>query len=206
MPAHPGDYTVFPVDEFNVDGLVTGADRDPATGNVSLVGYKDFVSFLWLLFDYPGNRFFAGNKRRIELPDFVYVQTEGVTFYNGDLLLISCEESSVPPGVYQLNTASWTGSSEPGRNRGPEGSIRLEEMQSGKINQFIFSVLSLPESILKIEIYDQDWIKQENEPARIFYDMRDSTLSLDMHAFPRGTYFLRLISGEEQHVVKIFVE
>jgi hypothetical protein len=206
LPAQPGDYLLIPQDTYRVNGLITGADRDPETGVITLVGYQDFVSFVSLLFDYPERCFFSGNKRRIDLPDFVFVQTEGVASYSDGNVLISCEESALPQGIFILNVALWT--DPPGQARMPNtgGSIVIVALQQAKPGRFVFNIENLPEELMKIEIFDVDWNKLDNEDAGVFYDMRDSSLRLDMSGFPSGTYFLRLSSGEEQHVEKITVE
>ncbi|HEY4786136.1 MAG TPA: hypothetical protein VIH57_08800, partial [Bacteroidales bacterium] len=79
----PGTYRLSPYTSFNVNGKITGADFNPATGEVALIGYMNskFNSFLWLLNDFSGSMFFSGNKRRVEIGNSTTSwQTEGITY------------------------------------------------------------------------------------------------------------------------------
>jgi hypothetical protein len=65
----PGTYTVSPYTSYNVNGLITGADYNPQTNEVALIGYKTshLNSFMYFLNDFTGDNFFSGNKRRIKI-------------------------------------------------------------------------------------------------------------------------------------------
>jgi hypothetical protein len=55
---------------FDVQGLITGASISPDRKTIVLLGYnKSGVPnvFLWVLWDFEGDDFFGGNKRRFEL-------------------------------------------------------------------------------------------------------------------------------------------
>lgn len=76
-------------EEFNVNGLITGASCSPDGQVVALLGYdlRPFIPtvFMWLLWDWPpgggSDLFFSGNKRRIELGTALAVgQAEGIGF------------------------------------------------------------------------------------------------------------------------------
>lgn len=76
------------LEEFNTDGLITGASLSPDGKVVALLGY-DLRSllpkvFMWLLWDWQpggGDLLFSGNKRRIELGTALAVgQAEGIGF------------------------------------------------------------------------------------------------------------------------------
>ena len=108
LPKLAGTYVVFPVDSMNVDGLLTGADINDK-GEIVLVGYKNYKSFMWLLFDFEGNDFFGGNKRRIDFSEMLGVQTEGICYSFHRNVFISAEKTSINPAkLYKLNTTSWT--------------------------------------------------------------------------------------------------
>ena len=76
------------LEEFNTDGLITGASLSPDGKVVALLGYdlRSFIPkvFVWLLWDWqPGGNdlLFSGNKRRIELGTALAVgQAEGIGF------------------------------------------------------------------------------------------------------------------------------
>lgn len=109
LPKIPGTYQVFPLDTFNVNGLITGADVRTDSSAITLVGYKDYKPFIWLLFDFQGRDFFGGNKRRIDFESMFATQTEGVSYTYGDEIYISSEKTVLVPSLLmKLNTAAWT--------------------------------------------------------------------------------------------------
>jgi len=105
-------------DSMWVDGLITDATIDSTTGRLLLLGYKNngsnfYTSFVYLLFDFPTNDFFSGNKRRIEIGNMLTVsQTEGITFNNSTNGFISSEKISssiitIPPKLFSFNFQSY---------------------------------------------------------------------------------------------------
>ncbi len=71
IPARPGEHVAELRDSFWVDGLITGASVSDS-GVIVLCGYKPvgfglYTCFAWLLWDFPYQKPFSGNKRRIEL-------------------------------------------------------------------------------------------------------------------------------------------
>jgi hypothetical protein len=103
----PGTYRLSPYTSFNVNGKITGADFNPATGEIALIGYMSskFNSFLWLLNDFRGSMFFSGNKRRVEIGNSTTSwQTEGITYTGAVRFFISCETTSaVAASLYTLD-------------------------------------------------------------------------------------------------------
>jgi hypothetical protein len=90
LPIKKGDYTVFPRDSFNVNGLITGADILP-NGKFVLIGYKNFHSLMWT-FQKTRTKFFS-NPRFIDLGMLENAQTEGVCFSTTGDLFFSCEQT-----------------------------------------------------------------------------------------------------------------
>ena len=85
LPVAWADTAVATVNaSYNVDGLITDASIDLAGESLLLLGYKNnganfYSSFIWMLWDYNGNDFFSGNKRRIEIGTMLTLgQTEGI--------------------------------------------------------------------------------------------------------------------------------
>ncbi len=83
-----------PLEHFNINGLVTAADINPAGDKLVLLGYKNLKPFLWIFSGISDNSFFEGDKIYSELDDVNYSQTEGVCFAGNDSLFISCEKTS----------------------------------------------------------------------------------------------------------------
>jgi len=110
FPAEPGNHSIWPVDSFDVSGLVTGADYSEGLDQVVLSGYRNYVPFLFLLFDYHESSLFSGNKRKIQMPGIFGAQTEGVCFKEGYNAFLSCEESLFNQQLFSFSTAAWTDS------------------------------------------------------------------------------------------------
>ena len=105
-------------DSLWVDGLITDATIDSATGRLLLVGYKNngsnfYTSFVYLLFDYPTTNFFSRNKRRIEIGNMLTVsQTEGITFQSATEGFISSEKITsnfltIPPKLFSFDFSAY---------------------------------------------------------------------------------------------------
>jgi len=110
FPAEPGNYSVLPVDSFDVSGLVTGADYSNELDQVVLSGYRNYAPFLFLLFDYHESSLFSGNKRKIQMTGIFGAQTEGVCFKEAYNAFLSCEESLFSEQMFSFSTAAWTDS------------------------------------------------------------------------------------------------
>lgn len=90
MPNIPGNYSLMPIDSFDVEGLVTGVDID-AKGKIAMVGYQDYKSFVWL-FNKTETSLFS-DPQFINLDMLQDAQTEGICFTPKGDLLISCEQT-----------------------------------------------------------------------------------------------------------------
>ena len=90
----PGTQVAEVVNGFDSQGLITGADYDPDSGILVLVGYvnKVWLPFLYLIYDFDD----AGVKlsnRRFELHNYLGTQTEGICFYEKGKCYLSAETS-----------------------------------------------------------------------------------------------------------------
>jgi hypothetical protein len=123
----PGTHQAKYIEQFNVNGLISGADISTTNINeIVLVGYSsNFLEvFMWVLFDYSGNEFFNGNKRKIGLGQSINLsdrtkdrgQIEGITFTTNGNGYISSEKVNrvvfgftltVPPRLYSFTTTEW---------------------------------------------------------------------------------------------------
>ncbi len=115
---------------FNSVGLVTGADINREAKEVVLIGYtlNSWVPFMWILWDYADNRFFSGNKRRIDMLNVTATQTEGICYVNGKKGVISSEGNSLfTQTMYNFSTAPWTDKAYAGieQHKLPEVSVKI---------------------------------------------------------------------------------
>lgn len=97
VPKLPGNHAVSAIDSFNVAGLITGACRYDSAQLVVLSGYDAAVQpFVFLLYDFPGDKFSAGNKRKINL-SIPFHQVEGIETLDGLHYFVSNEYFSAGP-------------------------------------------------------------------------------------------------------------
>lgn len=97
FPKIPGNYAATLKDSFDIQGLITGATFLETDKLVSICGYSSTLQpFVWLLYDYEGNNFFKGNKRKLNLP-LPYTQIEGITTQDGLNYFVSNEYFSAGP-------------------------------------------------------------------------------------------------------------
>ena len=78
MPKTPGMHVAHRKSEYAVNGLVTSACYLLESQQIVLSGYSSLLQpFVVLLYDYSGNDFFSGNKRKISL-DLPFHQVEAI--------------------------------------------------------------------------------------------------------------------------------
>ncbi|MEI6594203.1 MAG: T9SS type A sorting domain-containing protein [Bacteroidota bacterium] len=109
LPKIPGTYIISPYTSFNVNGLITGADYNPQTKEIALIGYFSghTNSFMWFLNDFKGDMFFSGNKRRIEIGNGSEWQTEGICYFSNDRFLVSCENGGTFSSSFFTGNKIW---------------------------------------------------------------------------------------------------
>ena len=83
LPKTPGSYSARLKDNLNVQGLITGATYLESKRMIALCGYSSLLQpFLYLLYDFKGDDFFAANKRKIAL-SLPFHQIEGIASSDG---------------------------------------------------------------------------------------------------------------------------
>ncbi len=104
LPKTSGIFKINAVATFDADGLVTGADYNSSIGNLVLVGYKDYIPFVFLFKGFDGNDFNAEEVYRINLPDMKDSQTEGVVWFDNENVIITCEDTrTFKQSAFMLN-------------------------------------------------------------------------------------------------------
>ena len=93
--------------EFNANMLVTGADVSSDGKLLALVGYKDYLSYIILFYEFEGTNFFGGKSLRIDLSPLGGAQTEGIVFGENDSLYISTEQTKLPQSIYKVEYEQW---------------------------------------------------------------------------------------------------
>lgn len=92
LPTKTGNYSVAPRDSLLLNFLVTGAAV--FQNRIALIGYdRSGNGFLELLWDFPYNQPFLGNKRKIRLGSFISTgQIESVAFADSNTLQTTNEK------------------------------------------------------------------------------------------------------------------
>ena len=196
LPATPGTRVATLREEFNVQGLITGADMDDHN-EVVLIGYtSDFSgTFIWLLADYKADSFFSGNKRRIDLgPTLTTGQVEGICFRSNSGAFASSERISrsmggmnleIPARLYSLSLANLisTGTEESVHDRMKlyptpvSGNQLYLDYGSGLPDGLKYQLVNASGSVLASGIVS-------DRPQRI-----------SVIGIPAGHYFIRLSNG-----------
>ena len=91
LPKKPGTYKAIDIGELNVQGLITGAEIIANKRVIVLTGYNSLVSpFIYLLYDFTDNQFFAANKRKVSISQS-FLQAEGICAISDTNFYISNE-------------------------------------------------------------------------------------------------------------------
>jgi hypothetical protein len=91
LPNKIGHHVAQLQSSWNCKGLITGATYLKATKKIVLCGYtKRGSPFLYVLYDFEGNHFFSGGKKRINLK-LRFHQMEGITTTDGNTFYMTNE-------------------------------------------------------------------------------------------------------------------
>lgn len=114
LPKTPGTYIAQLQETYNVSALITGATYIENKKLVVLCGYSTTLQpFIYILYDFTGNRFFSGNKRKINL-SLGFHQIEGIATDNGLDYYLSNEHFqqfviNVPQKLHTINLSDYLG-------------------------------------------------------------------------------------------------
>jgi len=104
LPKNQGSYELDPLDYFDVDGLITGADLNFETKELILTGYKDHVPFVYFFSGFNGLNFDDAKVYRVNFVKMKDAQTEGIVWLDDNNIILSTEQTSVfEQAAYKLN-------------------------------------------------------------------------------------------------------
>lgn len=98
---------LYPINEFDSNLMITGADINSDGSVVALIGYKDFRTYMILFYNFEKTNFFSGQNIKLDLASLGGAQTEGVVFTDDDELLISTEATNQKHSVYKIEWKQW---------------------------------------------------------------------------------------------------
>lgn len=187
-------------DSLFVDGLITDASIDAQTGNLLLLGYKNngsnfYTSFVYLIFDYPNNQFFEGNKRRIELGNMLTLsQTEGITWKNQFSGFISSEKITssfltIQPKLFEFDFTTYF----------VNDTLVINSNNSSKYSIFPNPTIDILNILFEEEYVNSDYrIFIENSLGQIVFESSISkpTLKIELaNKNEKGVYFIKVVNS-----------
>ena len=205
LPAEPGTYDIWPVDTLNVEGLVTGAAYSEELGQIVLSGYRYYVPFIFLLFDYHDDRFFSGNKRKIGLSGVFGAQTEGICFKKNYQTLLSCEASAIEQQVFTINTAQWTDTSFV-RIEEPDNKIDIK-VRPNPVEKGELFIDGLGPDVLdySLAIYNSTGVQVPWKEQNHMRGTSIQSIKVLLPEAPPGLYLLHIYSGDLYATQKIII-
>ena len=115
FPKQPGKHVAQRKANFDTQGLITGAILLEPEKLLVLCGYTGILQpFMYLFYDYPGEDFFSGNKRRVNI-SIPFLQVEGITSKDGMTYFVSNESfelgaaSNIPQALHRFDLSELLG-------------------------------------------------------------------------------------------------
>jgi len=209
LPKTTGEYTAALLTTFNSHGLVTGADFNKAENELILVGYtnNDWIPFLWVMFDFEGDNFFSGNKRRIDMLNMTATQTEAICYTHGKQGVLSSESNPLfVQTMFDFTSGQWTNEQASSVNEsempGFDFVISPNPVSKKKVRLYFEH---LPANNYVIAIYDSMGRMMTTEEYRIKRNETGSKLSIKVQDLQSGIYFVRVVS-ENGTIEKKFIK
>ncbi len=209
LPNYQGDYIAELVTTFNTSGLITGADINNESHEITLVGYVDnsWVPFTWLLFDFEGSNFFLGNKRRIDFINVIATQTEAITYTIGKHEVITSEGHVLfSQTAYDFNSGLWTDivTSITSDLQAEKFDFTLSPNPVRK-SKLTIDIDKLPVGEYQIEVYDTLGNLIKINTYKVSRKDGANRVKIRVGNYAPGIYFVRMKSGN-QIVEKKFIK
>ncbi len=105
IPNQPGTHDARFISEFNSQGLITAATKNPSTGEIYLLGYGydgKNTPFIWILSNFQKGDYFSGTKVRYNIK--LNRQTEAIAVLANGTVVISAEQAKASaPGMWSIS-------------------------------------------------------------------------------------------------------
>jgi len=102
IPAVAGNYQAYPGEALTVGGQVTASVYSATDKRLYLLGYMDYIPFVWVCSDFFPGESYEGQMKQFLFPEKIGMQTEGIVLTDRGELLVSCEESLYSPSLLKV--------------------------------------------------------------------------------------------------------
>lgn len=203
VPKTAGNYLLEIHQSFNVRGLITAADYNEMADALILIGYENFVPFLWVLWDFKHDDFFGGHKKRVDFADIQGAQTEAVCFKTPNEILMTCEDSFFPSSLYQLDLEQITNATK--FNSSLVAPLKITLNQSPIKEEVNLSIEGLQQLKFDVEIYDIGW-KKVSQYSFIEKHPKDLVrVNINTSEIGKGIFFMRVKEGNNIGFQKLII-
>jgi hypothetical protein len=206
VPKIEGDYKVLPRSTFPADGLVTGADVNPAQNEVALIGYKDYQPFMWLFWDFKGSDFFGGKKLRVDFPDLIFVQTEGIAYLDNDKIVYSSENSIAVQGVFSAKSSELKLKADKPNVADHSSKIKISPIAETFSEQIVFEIVELPTTYFSVGLIDRKGKKLYSEKFSVENGNLPFAVNIPVEKLKSGIYAIKIRSGGQSLVQKVKIK
>ncbi len=118
IPKEPGTYSVSIIDNFDTEGLITGADYDPEKNEILFTGYTLTTPFQFFVKGFSGNKFSEGQLQRAT-PGFEgSIQIEGTASIGNHSFFVSSENAGTGASIlHRVDVSNFIGIEETTANK-----------------------------------------------------------------------------------------
>lgn len=205
LPTTAGEHVAQVRDSLEVQAQITSADISDE-GEVLLLGYNTATSevLFWLLFDYPNNKFFKGNKRKISLGSALNTsQAEGVTFREDKTGYVVAEKFSVlPQKLLQFNMQPFL--EQPNATNDVEIAPIIKVFPNPFHQYLTIQITHLNKPIEQIRIVDLQGQIVEVFNKNLFKNSTTIELNFSNKKYASGMYFMEIQTAGNVFVKKVW--
>lgn len=204
VPKEAGNYSLALIAQFQADGLITAAHYRAENQTLVLLGYKDFMPFLWIFQDFDEDDFFEGKQRRIHLETIHGAQTEGVCFDKSGNLFVSCERSYFPQRLFKIPADFVYHDFESVSSTKPTETLQLNAHYEASNKTILLEIVGLSKGTYSIEILNEAW-KSETKLTFTAQKEERQMVNLETGNLQKGLNYLRVEQKEKLKVIRVYL-
>ena len=204
LPKKKGKYSLDVWKEFDADGLVTAADFNLKKNELVLLGYQDFMPFLWTFSNFKGDDFFGGDAKRMNFEHIHGAQTEGLCFEPSGDLFISCEDSYFPQRIFKVPQSELMDSVQLKPSFSADNSLILKVKYDATEQMIHLKVQGLFEGDFRFELLNEIW-RTENKMKMKAKDLSGETINVNAKKLKQGLYYLRVQQNDRVKVARVYI-